>query len=302
MTDAYDFGRCKACAAPAAAPRYRLRDTEIRVCGSCGFHCIPYLDPVEAADPAPAAGVLTDEARRYIATQLHSNDARLREQVELLGALLPLAESRVLDVGCGGGRFLAALRERGAEPWGIDPDAARLEYARRVYGIQAVKHPVESGFWAARAGTFDAVTLWDVIEHVNFPRETLDAAARLLRPGGVLVVGTPSRDAFYHRVGVLGYRLSRGRFPTFLNAMYSTRPFGHKQILSLRDLRGFFDRAGVELERATLVHELTYPYAWYLRRMLPAPLAALARPLAAAVFGVSRIRNKMIVAGRRRAG
>jgi hypothetical protein len=102
-------------------------------------------------------------------------------------------------------------------------------------------------------------------------------------------------------MGALGYRLSGGRFPTFLNAMYSTRPFGHKQILSLDDLRRFFAGAGVELERARLVHELTYPYAWYLRRMLPAPLAALARPLVAALFRVSRIRNKMIVVGRKRA-
>jgi 2-polyprenyl-6-hydroxyphenyl methylase/3-demethylubiquinone-9 3-methyltransferase len=297
----YDFHRCKACDAPAGAPRYRLRRCELWVCGSCGFHYIDHLDAVQAPEADADAAELDPRTRAFIETQLHANAGRLREEVRRLEEHVPLPGSRVLDVGCGGGLFLAALRERGAEVHGVELDPQRVAYARAVHGLEVTPRPVEDPWWRERhAGTFDAVTFWDVIEHVDFPAQTLAAAAALLRPGGVMLVGTPSREAFYHRAGVLTYRASRGRYPTFLNGMYSPEPFSHKQILSPGDLRALLARAGLEPVSTRLVHDMTFPCRWYLRKALRSRLLAeLAHPLAAGALALFRIRNKMIVAARK---
>jgi len=76
------------------------------------------------------------------------------------------------------------------------------------------------GFEDARAA---AVTLWDVIEHVNYPFEALQSAANVLKQGGFLLIDTPCRDSFYHQFGAFTYEITGGKLPTFLNAMYSSR-------------------------------------------------------------------------------
>ena len=119
---------------------------------------------------------------------------------------------------------------------GIELSDSRAQYAKSKYRLEIDKHPIESDHWQKNfANHFDAVTLWDVIEHVNYPFQTLQCAANVLKKGGLLFVDTPCRDSFYHQVGALTYRLSGGRFPTFLNAIYSSHLFGHKQIFSTQE-------------------------------------------------------------------
>jgi SAM-dependent methyltransferase len=100
--------------------------------------------------------------------------------------------ARVLDIGCGDGRFLAAMAARGAacvEGLETDPVAARL--ARRRTGATIHERGIEQAD-LPEAG-FDLVSLLHVLEHVPDPRATLIAARRVLRPGGgVLFVALPN--------------------------------------------------------------------------------------------------------------
>lgn len=301
QTDCYDFEVCKACAAPSGRLSFRLERSNVYVCRACGFHYTDHLDPIEDLPAKVDRRALTRPLRRHIETQLHANEERLARHVALLTEHVDPAGALVLDVGCGGGRFLASLREAGARVYGIELDDARAAYTRKVHGIEAVKHPIEHAYWQQKhVGAFDAITLWDVIEHVNFPLETLTAAVRLLKPGGVLLLDTPMRDAVYHRVGTMTYRLTRGRLPTFLNLMYSNQLYGHKQILSTRDMKRMLDRAGLELVALRRLHELSFPYRFYLRTLLRSErLAELAHPWVVGFFRLFRLRNKMIVVARR---
>ena len=119
-------------------------------------------------------------------------------------------------------------------------------------------------------------------------------------PGGLLLIDTPCRDSFYHQVGELTYRLSGGRFPTFLNAMYSSHAFGHKQIFSTREMKELFSSCGLEVIQLQKFHELSFPYAFYLRKLLRTEaLVKLSLPLVKAFFRLFKIRNKMLVIGRK---
>ena len=278
--------------------RYRLRNANVYV-SEGGYHFTDYLDPVGEVSPEIDASQLTKEENAYIETQLHANAQKFKNQVEALRRHLPLGNARVLDIGCGGGLFLSLLKQEGAQVTGIELSDSRAQYAAKRYGLEIYKRPIESEFWQnGYQGHFDAATLWDVIEHVNYPFQTLQCAANALKAGGLLLIDTPCRDSFYHQAGELTYRLSGGRFPTFLNTMYSSHLFGHKQIFSTTEMKELFRSCGLEVVELRTFHELSFPYDFYLRKLLRSePLVRVSLPLATAFFHLFKIRNKMLVIG-----
>jgi 2-polyprenyl-6-hydroxyphenyl methylase/3-demethylubiquinone-9 3-methyltransferase len=281
--------------------RYRLRHANVYV-SRAGYHFTDYLDPVEEISPEIDPTQLTDQASSYIETQLQANSQRFEHQVQVIKKFLPLAGARVLDIGCGGGLFLSLLEREGAQTVGIELNDSRAQYAATKHDLQIHKIPIERDFWQREYREhFDAVTLWDVIEHVNFPFQTLRSAANVLKRGGLLLVDTPCRDSFYHRAGELTYRLSRGRYPTFLNAMYSSHLFGHKQIFSTREMTGLFEAGGLETVELEKFHELSFPYEFYLQKLLHSDvLVDLSLPLVRTFFRLVKIRNKMLVIGKKK--
>ena len=280
--------------------RYQLRNANVYV-SQGGYHFTDYLDPVSKISPEIDPSQLTRDEAVYIETQLHANAQKFEHQVEALEKYLHLRNANVLDIGCGGGLFLSLLKQQGAQVAGIELSDSRAYYAATRHGLEIHKHPIESDFWQkGYKDQFDAVTLWDVIEHVNYPFQTLQCAANVLKKGGLLLIDTPCRDSFYHQAGELTYRLSGGRFPTFLNAMYSSHLFGHKQIFSTGEMKELFKSCGLEVVELRKFHELSFPYEFYLKKLLRSKvLVKLLLPLVRAFFRLFKIRNKMLVIGRK---
>lgn len=114
-----------------------------------------------------------------------------------------LAEgARVLDVGCGYGTFVLACRQRGYDAAGVDTGAYEIEFARKRMAEEAGELPGDT-YRCAPAETlpypdasFDAVTLWNVLEHVRDYRAVLREADRVLKPGGTLVLLAPNYLSF----------------------------------------------------------------------------------------------------------
>jgi 2-polyprenyl-6-hydroxyphenyl methylase/3-demethylubiquinone-9 3-methyltransferase len=280
--------------------RYKLKNANVYVSRG-GYHFTDFLDPVNEISPEINGSQLTGEESAYIETQLQANAGRFQHQVDVLRKQLSLQNAKVLDIGCGGGLFLSLLKQEGAEAVGIELSDSRAYYAASKHNLEIHKRPIESDFWQrGYKAHFDAVTLWDVIEHVNYPFQTLQSAVNVLKTGGLLLIDTPCRDSFYHQVGELTYRLSGGRFPTFLNAMYSSHAFGHKQIFSTREMKELFSSCGLEVIQLQKFHELSFPYEFYLRKLLRTEsLVKLSLPLVKAFFRLFKIRNKMMVIGKK---
>lgn len=287
---------------PSAHARltYKLKNANVFVSEE-GFHFIDYLDPVEELSPDIDASQLTEEVAAYIETQLQANERKFTNQANILEEHLPLRDAKTLDIGCGGGLFLSLLKEKGAEVVGVELSDSRAQYAISKHGLEIHKHPIESEFWqSGYANCFDAVTLWDVIEHVNFPMQALRSAAKVLKQGGLLLIDTPCRDSFYHQFGAFTYRLSGGRFPTFLNAMYSSHLFGHKQIFSTGEMKRLFESVGLAVIDLHKFHELSFPYEFYLKKLFRSQLLVnLSLPFVKVFFKAFKIQNKMLIVGRK---
>jgi 2-polyprenyl-3-methyl-5-hydroxy-6-metoxy-1,4-benzoquinol methylase len=103
------------------------------------------------------------------------------------------AGARVLDVGCGEGRFTSALVRAGREVVGIDvaQEPLRRAHAREGEALDLRLVPAE-GPWPLEDVSFDAVWAGEVLEHVADTAGWLSEVRRVLRSGGALVLSTPA--------------------------------------------------------------------------------------------------------------
>jgi 2-polyprenyl-6-hydroxyphenyl methylase / 3-demethylubiquinone-9 3-methyltransferase len=119
----------------------------------------------------------------------------------------PFAGLRVLDIGCGGGILSEAVARLGGEVLGIDVTEKNLQVARLHAGQSglAIDYRLSSAEQLAAAGVrFDLVLNMEVVEHVERRPEFLAACARLVRPGGVMVVSSINRTWAAALMAILG--------------------------------------------------------------------------------------------------
>lgn len=271
----YDFTRCKFCTQPSAAPLYRLKGALLYRCPACDFHYIDQLDDLEK--PVEAA-VLDERTTRLIEAKLVDNARLQRARLGFVKKHAPLAGTQCLDIGAGVGLYPHLLAATGATVRGIEPSNLNRAFARQKFGLDLDPHFIDHPDWQEGArDTFDQATLWDVIEHVNFPRETLAHSFTVLKPGGWLFLDTPSRDSLYYRISEYVCRSTHGRNPLFLGSLYSSARFGHKQIFRPAQLAQLLKAVGFEIVTMQGFHDLDLPVAPALNRLLNA-VAAWFRP------------------------
>ena len=276
-------------------PRYILKNARVCVNNS-GYHYIDKLDPeVDISDSFDLSS-LNDEANSYIEKQLQSNPYRPKSQINLLTKWMgSIRNKKILDIGCGGGAFLTRALKIDAITKGIELSDSRGAYCVNK-GLDVVKRPIDSSYWLEYKNYFDCVSLWDVIEHVNDPELVLKSSYEVLESGGYIFIDTPCRDSFYHRFGVLTYKLTRGRLPTFLNIMYSSHQFGHKQIFSSKEMKILLTKIGFKSVHIIKFHELTFPYEFYLKKMFNNKIIIKILSKSLKIFFlVANIKNKIYV-------
>lgn len=140
----------------------------------------------------------------------------------------------LLDVGCGGGQFLAFARQQGWEELaGIELSPIAAAAARERSG--AVIHSTDFLSSELEPDRFVGVTMWNVIEHSRAPRAFVEEARRLLRPGGVYVADCPNRYGITMRS--LGKRA------------YVVMPPEHLIYFDHRSLRRLLESGGLRVQR-----------------------------------------------------
>lgn len=113
-----------------------------------------------------------------------------RRRALLLGEARP--GEQVLDLGCGAGRFTAALRDTGAQPIGVEIAEGALERARRNVPGADLRLAPAVGPLPLEDSSVDLVWCSEVLEHVPDTARLLSEIRRVLRTGGRLLVTTPS--------------------------------------------------------------------------------------------------------------
>lgn len=166
---------------------------DIRECAACGFR---FTSPRPSQDEI-GAYYLSDDYISHAASA-HSLQDRIyravrqvtiRSKHRLLAGHQPAGN--VLDLGCGTGDFLHYLQKHGYRSLGVEvsPNARKIAEAK---GLQVV-HELQA---IDSSRTFDALTLWHVLEHVPDPKNTLQELHRKSNPGAFLIIAVPDRESW----------------------------------------------------------------------------------------------------------
>jgi 2-polyprenyl-3-methyl-5-hydroxy-6-metoxy-1,4-benzoquinol methylase len=101
---------------------------------------------------------------------------------------------RLLDVGCATGNFLNLAVRRGWQVLGLEIIEKAAIIARQQYNLEVITQNLESV--ELPDGSFDVVTLWDVLEHLSSPRDVLTRIHKLLRPMGMIFFSIPNLNSY----------------------------------------------------------------------------------------------------------
>lgn len=129
-------------------------------------------------------------------------------RLDYIDRIAALSGKRVLDVGCGGGILTEAMAARGASVTGIDMAEKALKVAQ-LHLFESgrevdYRHTSAEALAAEQPAAFDVVTCMELLEHVPSPASTVEACARLVRPGGDVFFSTINRNPKSYLFAVIG--------------------------------------------------------------------------------------------------
>jgi 2-polyprenyl-3-methyl-5-hydroxy-6-metoxy-1,4-benzoquinol methylase len=102
-------------------------------------------------------------------------------------------QGKLLDIGAGTGAFAAHMQQNGWEVTGLEPDEAARQRAVELYRVQLL--PVEN-LYSLPADSYDAITLWHVLEHVHDLHAYLQQLAKILKRGGRIFIAVPNYTSY----------------------------------------------------------------------------------------------------------
>jgi SAM-dependent methyltransferase len=150
----------------------------------------------------------------------------IRQKKNLITRYTALNKGKILDVGCGTGSFLSTMQDESWEVIGLEPD----EKARTLAIHKGLQVEPVNKLFDFEPSSFDAITLWHVLEHVHELHAYLDQLRLLLKKNGVLFIAVPnytSSDAVHYQEGWAAYDVPRHLYH-FSPASMKTLLSGHR--------------------------------------------------------------------------
>jgi SAM-dependent methyltransferase len=228
---------CNVCNSSRSEVLFRAKDYEHGVpgtwnivrCSSCGLVAqdpLPTASEIGSFYPSSYSAYNSDTIISWMSEAVFAQDARQ------ISRLVP-KDGSILDVGCGNGRALLAMRRLGfTRLAGLEIDPAAAKHARESGLDVRCCELLDADFPNAN---FDLIRMGHVIEHVLDPMATLHRAYRLLKRGGILMGETPNTDCLDWRI-----------FKKYWGPLHIPR---HIFIFDDRNLRHALERANfVEIE------------------------------------------------------
>lgn len=181
------------------------------------------------------------------------------ERVEIMKHYLPSnASIHYLDVGCSTGFVVEAARDAGWQAMGLDLNPSAIEFGRER-GLDLHNQALDEADFAVNS--FDAISLFDILEHLVNPLEILRKAISLLKPCGILFLYIPNYDS--------ASRLLMGEHAHFI------WPTHHLNYYTIETISDLLERQGLAIEMVMTEGLDIADYIWYQQEVEGKDMAAL---------------------------
>jgi len=240
--------KCTTCGSSAIGEYLRSDVGDIQRCASCKAVFIAPEHQESAAESLYSQDYFTEREGYFFHDGVVDGSGQESAHIADFRAGLDLIESHavpsgsLLDVGCATGSFLSVARARGWECRGVEVSAFAAARARERTGCDVFCGKLEDAPFDS--GSFDAITMWDLLEHLPDPLRGIETARRLLKPGGLLLVNTPNENSLLRQLARLLYRGSGGRITAPVNRLYHRY---HLYYFAAETLGVLFRRGGFDL-------------------------------------------------------
>jgi 2-polyprenyl-3-methyl-5-hydroxy-6-metoxy-1,4-benzoquinol methylase len=211
---------CPGCGSTAIEEKLKVKDFtvssqsfEIWECKDCTLRFtqnIPDAESIGAYYQSDAYVSHTDTHEGIVNKLYHFVRKRTltkkRKQIE---QVTHLQQGNLLDIGAGTGAFAHIMQQAGWQVTGLEPDAATRQRAAGLYGLQLMDTPA---LFQLKAGSFDSITMWHVLEHVHELHAYIEQIKTLLAVNGKALIAVPnysSKDAAVYQEYWAAYDVPR---------------------------------------------------------------------------------------------
>ncbi len=220
MTDVVHHSECPICGSADINPLLTVKDYTVSKEEFVIWHCSGCSLRFTQDAPGEASIGRYYQSSDYIS---HSNTDKgivnriykqvrkrtLQQKAALIMESTGMSRGRLLDVGCGIGAFLGTMKEHSWQVQGLEPDSDARKLAKELFNVE-VEAPDK--LFSLEAGSFHAITLWHVLEHVHQLHQYIERLKELLAPGGKIFIAVPnytSLDADIYRLQWAAYDVPR---------------------------------------------------------------------------------------------
>ncbi len=187
------------------------------------------------------------------------------------------AKAKILDVGCGLGTFMKYAEGKGYSLVGLEADPTAAKFAQKNVTGTIVNKTISD--YDYEPGEFDAIVMWDVIEHLVDPADAVRRLAGALKPGGKFVIETPNEKYVLRKVALLlekltGYRLRVGKYFYYVEHKFYFNPDNITRLLAdsgFTDIVAHQDKS-IATREQTIFSADKFPLSGLVVKLIPITL------------------------------
>ena len=196
---------CLICKSESCDLLFQLKETRVVKCRKCSFvYMNPRQDDQEILNLYNKNYFKSKEPRHFGYADYLTQRPNFHKTFELRLRLLSKFKNpgKILDVGAGPGFFVEVAQKNGWEAYGIDISKEISAYAKDELGITNIFNGNFSSSFDDKdySRSFDAITMWEYLEHSLTPEEDLKKAFRMLKDDGLLVIETHDIESWCAKI------------------------------------------------------------------------------------------------------
>jgi len=189
------YRKCNLCGSEEVKNRFKINDFSIVRCRKCGLEYVnPILEEKDIQEIYQKGYFNGFKKDNFFGYQDYAQDEieinrTFQRKMRIIDKLMP-DKGKILDIGCAMGFFINVAKEDGWEVTGIDLSEEAIKYAKKRFNYDVRCTSLDkAGF---KGASFDVITMFDLIEHVEYPDLLIKQCYGLLKPNGLLVITTPN--------------------------------------------------------------------------------------------------------------